>query len=168
MKHTLGDGSHVGLSFSLGISLGISLGGRICPDLGSGFHRCQSVLDDLGPILSLRRYPYPGCGEDLGCGDELSHVDGLCNGIVRRASGWFCEQRTGFNVGHVLGDNNSNGNILRLCHGLRHLDSFCLRHWLATDLIPEKTGKTLGNVTAIIMCGEPFNCGDLDGGCVGR
>ena len=78
MRHTLSDGGHVGLGLRSSLSLGISLRCRICPDLGGSLRRGQSVLDDFGPVLSLRRDPYPGGGEDLGGGHELGHVDGFC------------------------------------------------------------------------------------------
>ena len=65
------------MSFRSSLRLGIGLGGLICPNLGGGLRRCQSVLDNLGPIQRLRRYPYPGGGDDLGGGDELSYVDGF-------------------------------------------------------------------------------------------
>jgi len=54
---------------------------------------------------------------------------------------WY-EQRTCFDVGLVLGDNDSNGNIQRLCHSMGHLDRFCLRLRLAT-LFPEQRVRGL-------------------------
>jgi hypothetical protein len=76
-QHTLRDSVEVGLSLGSGLRLGVGLSGLVRPNLGGGLRRCQSVLDDLCLIESLRRYPYPSCGEDLGGGDVLGYVDGF-------------------------------------------------------------------------------------------
>jgi len=59
----------------LSLRLGVGLSDVESPNLGGGLGRCQSMLDHLGPIKSLRRYPYPSCWEDLGGGDVLGYVD---------------------------------------------------------------------------------------------
>ena len=76
-EHTLSDGGQVGLSFRSSLRLGIGLGGLICPNLGGGLRRCQRMLDNLGLIQSLGRYPYPGGGDDLGGGGVLGYIDGF-------------------------------------------------------------------------------------------
>ena len=66
--------------------------------------------------------------------------------IVRKVRQEVYEQRTCFDLGLVLGDNDSNGNIQRLCHGVGYLDRFCLRLRLATLLFPGQgvSGSVIG------------------------